>query len=65
MEGEKNELIKIITQEKMKSGRDPWMNTVRKYINEANLGRKAIKKTNIKEIKEKNYKMGQKSGRVK
>ena len=40
-------------QEKMESRRDPQMNTVRKYIDEADLGRKSIKKTSLKEIKEK------------
>ena len=32
---------------------DLWMNAVRKYINEADLGRKSITETSFKEIKEK------------
>ena len=53
LEREKNELIKGIIQEKIESGRDLWMNTVRKYINEADLGRNSIKETSLREIKEK------------
>ena len=53
MEGKKNELMKIIMQEKMKSRRDPWMNTVRKYINEADLGRNQLKKQMSKKSKKK------------
>ena len=52
LEGEKNELMKRIMQEKMMCG-DPWMNTVKKYVNEVDLGRKPIKETSLQEIKEK------------
>ena len=41
-----------VIEELHKSGRDLWMNTVRKYIYEADLGLKSVKETSLKEIKE-------------